>query len=112
LRNVEECIIQTVADYGIRAERMPGLTGVWVGDAKICAIGVKLSASGVTSHGFALNVSTDLAGFDQIVPCGIQGRGVTSLAQLLGSPPARQEVLTQVLAAFASVFSIEITDGP
>ncbi|NJM08052.1 lipoyl(octanoyl) transferase LipB [Candidatus Gracilibacteria bacterium] len=108
LRGIEQCIIQTVGAYGIAAERVPGLTGVWVGAAKICAIGVKLSASGVTSHGFALNVSTDLAGFDQIVPCGIQGCGVTSLAQLLGSAPPHADVLQFLLAAFATVFGVEV----
>jgi lipoyl(octanoyl) transferase len=108
LRSIEECLIQTVTAYGIRAERVAGLTGVWVGDAKICAIGVKLSASGITSHGFALNISTDLAGFEQIVPCGIAGRGVTSLERILGSAPPRAEVVQRVLNAFASIFAVTI----
>ncbi len=110
LRALEESIIRTLADYGVTSERAPGLTGVWVtgGQAKICAIGVRLSASGVTSHGFALNVSTDLSGFDQIVPCGIADRGVTSLERLLGYAPPIDAVATTLLRHVAAVFGVEI----
>ena len=82
VRDLEEVLIRTCADYGVEARRVPGMTGAWVGDDKIGAIGVRI-ARWVTSHGFALNVTTDLAPFDLIVPCGIRGRGVTSLARVI-----------------------------
>jgi lipoyl(octanoyl) transferase len=85
-------------------ERIAGLTGVWVGGEKICAIGVKLSASGVTQHGFALNYSTDLRFFQQIIPCGIADRGVTSFERVLGTVPARAELEQQLVTAFGEVF--------
>jgi lipoyl(octanoyl) transferase len=83
VRDLEEVLIRTAADFGIEAGRVKGFSGAWVGDVKLAAIGVRISRW-VTSHGFALNVSTDLAGFGLIVPCGITDRGVTSLAALLG----------------------------
>jgi lipoyl(octanoyl) transferase len=121
LRNLEETLISVLASYGIAAGRVPGLTGVWVHsasatsgapvdeatcDAKIAAIGVRLSASGITSHGFALNVAPDLRGFDQIIPCGIHGRRVTSLQQLLGAAPSLDDVTERVVAEFARVFQV------
>jgi lipoyl(octanoyl) transferase len=113
LRMLEETIIVALAGYGITAERAAGLTGVWAGSAKIAAIGVKLSASGVTQHGFALNVATDLRYFQQIIPCGIAGRSVTSLAQLLGAAPQQIEVEQRIMAAFGQVFEVEpILDAP
>src|SRR5262249_13449230 len=83
VRDLEEVLIRPAADYGISARRIPGLTGVWVGDEKLAAIGVRI-ARWVTSHGFALNVTADLDYFKLIVPCGIADRGVTSLKTLLG----------------------------
>ena len=83
VRDLEDVLIRTAADYGIEAGRVEGLTGVWVGDEKLAAIGVRI-ARWITSHGFALNVTTNLDHFDLIVPCGIADRGVTSLARLLG----------------------------
>ena len=83
VRTLEQVIIQTLADFGIVAGLIEGLTGVWVGDKKIAAIGVKISR-GVTYHGLALNVSTDLSSFDHIIPCGITDRGVTSMKSQLG----------------------------
>jgi lipoate-protein ligase B len=80
LRLLEEALIRTVADFGIRAFREPGLTGVWTAQGKIAAIGVRLAHGWITSHGFALNVAADVSGFSAIVPCGIRGRGVASLA--------------------------------
>jgi lipoyl(octanoyl) transferase len=110
VRNLEETIIRTLADFGVAGERISGLTGVWVsgGAAKVCAIGVKLSAAGVTSHGFALNVNPDLAGFAQIVPCGIDNRAVTSLSALLGRDVAPAEVEPALLHHFAAVFSVTL----
>ena len=84
LRDIEQALIDCVAEFGVRAERVAGLTGVWVGGEKLAAIGVRLSTGWITSHGFALNVDGDLSGFQTIVPCGIRDRGVTSLARLTG----------------------------
>jgi lipoyl(octanoyl) transferase len=102
VRDLEEVMIRTCADYGIEAGRVAGMTGVWVGDEKIGAIGVRI-ARWVTSHGFALNVSTDLAPFGMIVPCGIRGRGVTSLVQRLARPVAVEEVAARLPRHLASV---------
>ncbi len=81
VRDLEEVMIRTCADYGFSAERIKGMSGCWVGQSKIGAIGVRL-ARWVTSHGFAFNVDVDLAPFELIVPCGIQGKSVTSLRSL------------------------------
>ena len=85
VRTLERVITQTLADFGITAGLIEGLTGVWVGDRKIAAIGVKISR-GVTYHGLALNVNTDLSGFEHIIPCGITDRDVTSMKKQLGGP--------------------------
>ena len=82
VRTLEQVIINTLADFGIEAGIEPGLTGVWVGESKVAAIGVKISR-GIAHHGFAINVNPDLTKFDQIVPCGITDREVTSMAELL-----------------------------
>ncbi len=111
LRMLEETLIVALASYGVTAGRIAGLTGVWVGDAKIAAIGVKLSASGVTQHGFALNVATNLRYFQQIIPCGIIGKGVTSLEMLLGTAPPPAEVEQRVAAAFGGVFGVGIAEA-
>jgi lipoyl(octanoyl) transferase len=103
VRDLEDVLIRTVGDYGIGADRVRGLTGVWVDDEKIAAIGVRISRW-ITSHGFALNVSTDLAYFGLIVPCGIADRGVTSLAARLGRPVSLDDVSDRVVAHFAHVF--------
>lgn len=108
LRMLEEAIIRTLTGYSLLGERIAGLTGVWVGGEKICAIGVKLSASGVTQHGFALNHTTDLRFFQQIIPCGIADRGVTSLERALGIPPERAEIEQQVVRAFGEVFGAQM----
>ena len=110
LRLLEETLIVALASFGVAAGRITGLTGVWVGDAKIVAIGVKLSASGVTQHGFALNVATDLRYFQQIIPCGIADKGVTSLERLLGTARPRAEVEQRVAAAFGEVFGVGLED--
>jgi lipoyl(octanoyl) transferase len=83
VRDIEEVLIRTIAEFGVTGVRIPGLTGVWVGNEKIGAIGVRI-ARWFTSHGFALNVNTDLSYFRMIVPCGITNRGVTSLSRLVG----------------------------
>ncbi|HEU0007911.1 MAG TPA: lipoyl(octanoyl) transferase LipB [Terriglobia bacterium] len=104
LRNLEECIIETLLDFGIQSKRVAGATGVWVGDEKIAAIGVRTS-QWVTSHGLALNVNTELDYFDLIVPCGLRSRGVTSLSTLLVSrAPGLREVKSRFILHFGQVF--------
>lgn len=103
VRDLEEVLIRTAADYGIDAGRVEGLTGVWVGREKLAAIGVRI-ARWVTSHGFAFNVSTELDYFGLIVPCGIADRGVTSLERLLGRRLDREGVEDHVVAHFCRVF--------
>lgn len=104
LRNLEELMIRTVADFGIAADRKPGMTGIWVGDEKIGAIGVRV-VRWITSHGFALNVNTDLKYFDYIVPCGIKQFGVTSLQKLLGHEILIQEVHESLIKNFEIIFN-------
>lgn len=103
VRSLEQALRQTVAHFGIEAAAIPGFPGLWVDDAKVAAIGVKVSR-GVAYHGFALNVAPDLAWFDRIIPCGLAGRGVTSLAQLLDRPVAVDDVVPVCVRAFADVF--------
>jgi lipoyl(octanoyl) transferase len=103
VRDIEEALIRALAQFGIAAGRVAGLTGVWVGSEKVAAIGVRVSRW-VTSHGFALNVTTDLDYFGLIVPCGITDRGVTSLAHLLGTVPPFPDVEQAVEQEFCAVF--------
>jgi lipoyl(octanoyl) transferase len=103
VRDLEEVLIQAVSDFGVTAGRIRGLTGIWVGDEKLAAIGVRISRW-VTSHGFALNVSTDLSRFGLIVPCGITGKGVTSLERVLGRQIPMDEVATAVAGRFEAAF--------
>ena len=103
VRDLEEVLINSAAEFGIEATRIPGLTGIWVGDEKLAAIGVRISRW-VTSHGFALNVSTDLSHFGLIVPCGITDKGVTSVQRLLGRHVAMDEVADAVGRQFSRVF--------
>jgi len=105
VRDLEEVMIRTCADFGVEATRVPGLTGAWVGSEKIGAIGVRI-ARWVTSHGFALNVSSDLAAFDLIVPCGIRGRGVTSLRKVRGRDAPLEDVMDGLERHFAAVFEL------
>lgn len=107
VRDLEEVLIRAVAAFGVLAGRSPGLTGVWVGDGKLAAIGVRI-ARWITSHGFALNVGTNLEHFGLIIPCGITDKGVTSIEKVAGRPVAMREVETAVCRAFADVFSRQI----
>jgi len=102
LRALEEVLIRLLGDYGLTGEREPGATGVWVGGAKVAAMGVHLSRW-VTSHGFALNVSTDLSYFDHIIPCGLT-RPVASLERLLGEAPPHDEIRARIIGHFGEVF--------
>jgi lipoyl(octanoyl) transferase len=99
VRDLEEVLIRTIAAFGIVGTRRAGMTGVWVGDEKIAAIGVRVSSGWITSHGFSLNVNTDLRFFDAIVPCGIREYGVTSMRN---APMDR--VITQLSDTFLEVF--------
>jgi lipoyl(octanoyl) transferase len=103
VRDLEEVLIRAAAAFDVVAARAPGLTGVWVGNDKLAAIGVRISRW-ITSHGFALNVNTDLSQFDLIVPCGIPDRGVTSLQRLLGRTVEMEAVERAVVDAFVTVF--------
>lgn len=105
LRTLEEALIGALAEYGLEGGRESGYTGVWCRGAKVAAIGVKISR-GITMHGFALNVTTDLSYFDLIVPCGIRGRQVSSLRQLLGRPVPMLEVIQAVEHNFGAAFGV------
>ncbi|MEO5895376.1 MAG: lipoyl(octanoyl) transferase LipB [Vicinamibacterales bacterium] len=104
VRDLEQVMIGIAASFGVHATRIERLTGAWVGDEKLAAIGVRI-ARWVTSHGFAFNVNTPLEHFDFIVPCGISDKGVTSLEKLLGRPVPMREVEESAVGAFKEVFS-------
>ncbi len=103
LREIEEGLIRAVTRWGIRADRNPGKTGVWVGEEKLASIGLKAS-HWVTMHGFALNVTTDLAAFDWIVPCGIAGCRMTSIEKLTGLAPETRDVGNVVADELARIW--------
>ncbi|MGA9772520.1 MAG: lipoyl(octanoyl) transferase LipB [Blastocatellia bacterium] len=107
VRDIEEVLIRTIAEFGVTGNRIKGLTGVWVGNEKVAAIGVRI-ARWITSHGFALNVSTDLSYFQMIVPCGITDKGVTSLSRLLGRQIEMKEVAQVAAHHFGEVFDRNI----
>ncbi|MEO8404658.1 MAG: lipoyl(octanoyl) transferase LipB [Chitinophagaceae bacterium] len=115
LRSIEEIIILTLAEYGIKGDRSPGETGVWIDpfvkgkERKICAIGVR-SSRWVTMHGFALNVNTNLDYFQLIVPCGIQGKQVTSLQKELGREVDVEEVKEKLKKNFEKVFDSKLIE--
>ena len=116
LRNIEEVIIQTLADYRIDAGRSPGETGVWIEpdtkgkERKICAIGVR-SSRWITMHGFAFNVNTDLSYFNNIIPCGINNKQVTSMEKELGYKIDFEEAKEKVKNNFEKVFNVELIAG-
>jgi lipoyl(octanoyl) transferase len=103
VRDLEEVMIRAAADFGVRAGRVEGLTGAWVGPDKLGAIGVRISRW-ITSHGFAFNVTTDLSYFDLIVPCGISSGGVTSLERAVGRPVSMGDAEAAIVDRFAQVF--------
>jgi lipoyl(octanoyl) transferase len=111
VRDLEEVLIRALVIFGVNAERANGLTGVWVGCDKIGAIGIRI-ARWITSHGFALNVNTDLSHFDLIVPCGIADCGVTSLERLLGRTVELEAVEDAIVSSFADVFQTPVSAGP
>lgn len=112
LRLLEEAIILALAEYGLESERSPGETGVWLGVGtpfarKICAMGVRASRW-VTMHGFALNVNADLGYFDNIIPCGIRGKAVTSMHVELGEAVSEEEVKSRIMKHFSELFEAEM----
>lgn len=109
VRDLEEVMIRTTKDFGLPAARVPGMTGVWVGAEKIGAIGVRI-ARWITSHGFSYNVDPDLDHFKLIVPCGIRGRGVTSLARALGRPVPARLAEERLIRHFADVFDRAVVE--
>jgi lipoyl(octanoyl) transferase len=106
LRQLEEVLIQLLALYGLKGDRVAGMTGVWLEGRKVAALGIKVSRW-ITMHGFALNVCPDLTGFERIVPCGIADKPVGSLAQFLPEITVEQ-VRSDVAATFAEVFNIQL----
>jgi len=110
MRYLEEVIIRTCADYGIQAGRIDGLTGVWIEDRKVCALGVRCSRW-VTMHGFALNVNTDLSYFKHIIPCGIREKEVTAMQELAGHLLDLQEIKKRILYHFSAVFDVKISQS-
>lgn len=111
LRDLEEALIVALAAFGLEGGRKEGLTGVWVEDRKLAAIGVRVSSGWITSHGFALNVSTDLSFFGAIVPCGIREHGVGSLSGELGRAVPMGEAEAAVLRGLERVFGFAAAGG-
>jgi lipoyl(octanoyl) transferase len=105
LRQLEEVVIRLLADYGLTAERIPGLTGVWLNDKKVAAIGIKVSRW-VTMHGLAINVNNDLSGFEQIVPCGIADRSVGNLLEFLPTVSLK-DIQKKSIEVFCQVFHLK-----
>jgi lipoyl(octanoyl) transferase len=111
LAAIAEGVIAVLADLGITAEWRGSQPGIWVGDEKICAVGVHVHRR-IAIHGFALNVGVDLASFDHVVPCGLANAKVTSIATLRGTSPTLAELATRVAAAFALSFGVRMEEGP
>jgi lipoyl(octanoyl) transferase len=111
IRDLERVLIEALSTFGIEGWPEEGRTGVWTESGKIAAIGVRVSSGWITSHGFALNVSTDLGYFETIVPCGLDDRRVTSISALLGGNPDPEGVSEAIVRSFADVFDIAPTRG-
>ena len=114
LRKLEDVIIQTLNDFGIKGQRSPGETGVWLDIGtpfarKICAMGIRASRW-VTMHGFALNINTDLSYFDNIIPCGIKGKGVTSMQKEIGDQIFFEKVILKIKLNFENIFEAKLVD--
>jgi lipoate-protein ligase B len=109
---LEETLIRLAATYGVTATRAPGRPGVWIDEAKLAAIGIKVGRGWVSYHGFALNVDPDLGWFEPIVPCGLHGYGVTSLARLVGRPVSVEEVEGRLVPIFEEQLGMRLTATP
>jgi len=112
IRDLEEVVIRAAAALGLILHRSPVQTGVWSGDRKVCAIGVRIKKMRVTLHGFAINCTTDLSWFDAIVPCGLSSTGVASLSTLAGRPVTIGEVAPLVRARFSEIFDVTLQAAP
>jgi lipoyl(octanoyl) transferase len=110
LRDLEEMLIGVLGEFGLRGSRKEGLTGVWVDDRKLAAIGVRVSSGWITSHGFALNVNTDLSFFGAIVPCGIRDHGVGSISEEAGRTVTMREAEDAALRQMKRVFGHALPD--
>lgn len=107
MHRLEEVIIRALAGFGVATHRREGIIGVWVGENKIAALGVRIKR-GVTLHGFALNINPDMRHWSFIIPCGITDGWVTSLAQELPQPPSMEEVRQRIAHHFAELFQVEL----
>ena len=107
MRSLEEVIIRSLDRFGISADRKDGLTGVWVGDEKIAALGVRISRW-VTMHGFALNVNTNLSYYDSIIPCGIFNYGINSMKNILREKQDMSEVKKVLVSVFPNIFQPKV----
>jgi lipoyl(octanoyl) transferase len=107
LRNLEQVLILALHQFGINAARLENLTGVWVNRSKIAAIGVKVDSHGISRHGFALNVAPNMSYWDSIIGCGLTDHSVTSLADLISTPPPMQDVGKAIVSSFEQVFGID-----
>jgi lipoate-protein ligase B len=103
-RDLEEIMLRTLGDFGLRGRRIPGLTGAWLGEEKVGALGVRVRRW-ITTHGFALNATSDLRWFDTVVPCGLVGRRVTSMERALGRPVDLEQVKESCAAHFQEIFA-------
>ena len=116
VQDLEEMIIQAIAQFGLVGQRYENHRGVWIetpaGFAKIAAIGVRISSGGISSHGFALNVAPNMNHFNGIVPCGLQDYAVTSMAELLKRPISVEELLSPIITAFGRVFQVSTSYTP
>lgn len=111
VRALEQAVIATAASFGVGADRVEGLPGVWVaGERKVAAVGVRVRR-GVTTHGLALNVSTDLAWFDEMIPCGVRGKGVTTLSAELGQPVAVGDVAPRLAAELTTALGARMGEA-
>ena len=111
VRSLEAAVIDTAKAFGVASAALSGLPGIWVdGERKLAAIGVRVKR-GVTTHGLALNVNTDLRWFDEMIPCGIHGKGVTSLAREIGRPVPMHEVEDELARQLAAQLGLRLTDG-
>ena len=112
VRRLEEVVIRAAAAIGVRLHRSEVQTGVWSGDRKVCAIGVRLMKMRVALHGFALNCDTDLSWFEAIVPCGLVHTGVTSLSELSGRRVTVEEMVPRIVHTFEEVFGVRLEAAP
>ena len=110
IRGLEEMLIRTLAVFDVAGERLDGFPGVWSGQNKVAAIGVRVNARRISSHGFALNINNDLSYFSHIVPCGLRGKGVTSLTRLAKRDIPLNQVMKEIVHAFGEVFGVVMSE--